>query len=312
MVTSSNETAGYLLALSNNLADAVAQAGATVVAVHGRNHVPSSGIHWRSGVIVTADHTLDREEGITVTLPDGRSAQAAIAGRDPGTDIAVLKVDSGSLPVAEIADGDDALKVGHIVLAVARPGDTGLSATMGAISSVTGPWRTWAGGQIDRVVRPDLTLYPGFSGGPLVNAQGQIAGMNTSGLGRNMTLTIPASTVNRVVEQLLTRGRIARGYLGLGMQRVHLPDSLQQSSSISGDSGLIVVSVESGGPAEKAGILVGDIVVAIDGRRVTQTEDVQSALGSDRVGTAIPVQVIRGGSAAEIQVTIGERPQRGA
>ncbi|GAC1472538.1 MAG: hypothetical protein PVSMB7_25310 [Chloroflexota bacterium] len=183
---------------------------------------------------------------------------------------------------------------------------------MGAISTVTGPWRTWAGGQIDRVVRPDLTLYPGFSGGPLVDAQGQVTGMNTSGLGRNMTLTIPASTVNRVVEQLLTRGHISRGYLGLGMQRVHLPESLQQSARVTGDGGLIVVSVENGGPAEKAGILVGDIVTTIDGRRVTQTEEVQSTLGSDRVGSSVPVQLIRGGAAVEIQVTIGERPQRGA
>lgn len=311
MVASTNETSSPLLALSNNLADAVERVGGSVVAVHGRNRVPSSGVHWRQGIIVTADHTLDREDGITVTLPDGRSETATLAGRDPGTDLAVLKINSTDLPVAEIAPSE-ALKVGHLVVAVARPGEVGLSATMGALSSISGPWRTWAGGQIDQVVRPDLTMYPGFSGGPLVNAQGQVVGINTSGLSRAMSLAIPGPTVNRVVEQLLTRGRIARGYLGLGMQRVHIPESLQQAAGLSEDGGLIVVSVESGGPAEKAGILVGDILVSLDGRRVAQTEDVQSALGSDRVGQAIAVQLIRGGTPVELQATVGERPQRGS
>lgn len=310
MVASSNETVSPLLNFSNGLAGAVERAGAAVVAVNARSRVPSSGVHWRQGVIVTADHTIEREEGITLTLPDGRQAQATLAGRDAGTDLAVFKVESTDLPAADIAS--EGLKVGHIVLAVARPGETGLSASMGAVSAVGGAWRTWAGGQIDQLVRPDLTLYPGFSGGPLVDAGGRVTGINTSGLSRSMTLTIPTSTVDRVVDQLLTRGRIARGYLGLGMQRVRLPDSLTGPLGLPSADGLIVVSVEQGGPADQAGILVGDIIVALGGKPVSNTDDVQSVLGSDRVGQQVSVQLVRGGNRTELQVTVGERPQRGA
>jgi S1-C subfamily serine protease len=310
MVTSPNETSSPLLGLSNTLAAAVENAGRATVAVNARRHTPSSGVHWRPGVIVTADHTLEREEGVTVTLPDGRTVPATVAGRDSGSDLAVLKVEGVDLPQADIADGD-ALKVGHIVLAVARPGETGLHASMGAISAVGGAWRTWSGGQIDQLVRPDLTLYPGFSGGPLVDAQGRVAGINTSGLSRSMTLTIPASTVNRVVEQLLTKGRIARGYLGLGLQRVRVPDNLKASLNLAGNDGLIVVSVESGGPGDNAGVLVGDIVVSLGGKSVANTDDVQALLGPDQVGSAIPAQIVRGGALTEAQITVGERPRRG-
>jgi len=165
MVVSSNEAANGLLSLSNNLADAVERAGRSIVAVDARHHVPSSGIYWKEGVVVTADHTIEREDGINVMLPNGETRPATVAGRDQGTDLAVLKIENAGLPTAELANGDR-LKVGHIVLAVGRPGRTGLSASMGAISAVSSAWRTWSGGQIDQLVRPDLTLYPGFSGGP--------------------------------------------------------------------------------------------------------------------------------------------------
>ena len=311
MVTSSSETASPLLTLSNNLADAVEGVGTSVVAVNGRQRLPSSGVHWRSGVVVTADHTIDREEGITVTLPDGRNLPATLAGRDPGTDLAVLKVEVAELPAAEIGDSAG-LKIGNIVVAVARPGEGGLSASWGAISALSGPWRTWSGGQIDQLVRPDLTLYPGFSGGPLVDAQGRVVGINTSGLSRSMTLAVPAATVNRVVEQLLTRGRIARGYLGLGMQPVRIPDNLKSAHNLPSGDGLIVVSVESGGPAEKAGVLVGDILVALDGKPVGDTQQVQTVLDPDSVGKSIDVQLIRAGAPAQLSLTVGERPRRGA
>ena len=311
MVTSSSETGSPLLALSNNLADAVERAGRSVVAVNARHQLASSGVHWRPGVIVTADHTIDREENISVTLPDGRSVPATLAGRDAGTDLAVLKIEAGDLPLAELADGE-ALKVGHIMLAVARPGETGVSASMGAISVVGGAWRTWSGGQIDRLVRPDLTMYPGFSGGPLVDAQGRVAGVNTSGLARSMALTIPVATVNRVVEQLLSKGRIARGYLGLGMQRIPLPENLKSVLEPPVSEGLIVISVETGGPADKAGALVGDIVIAIDGKPVSSTDDVQAILDPERVGKTVGVRIVRGGTPSELQLTVGERPRRGA
>lgn len=309
MVSSSTETDSALLGLSNTLADAVERVGQSIVAVHGRQHVPSSGVHWQQGAIVTADHTVERDENITVTLPDGRNVAASVAGRDSGSDLAVLKVEGVDLKTADIGDST-ALKVGNIVLAVARPGEAGLSASWGAISALGGAFRTWSGGQIDRLIRPDLTLYPGFSGGPLVDARGQVVGVNTSGLSRSMTLAIPTATVNRVVQQLLSTGRIARGYLGLGMQQVRLPDNLKTTLNLSQDRGLIVISVEPAGPAEKAGVLVGDILLALDGTSIADTNDVQSILDPERVGKSITAQLVRGGSAVDLTLTVGERPGR--
>lgn len=310
MTSSSSTAAGTLLALSNDLANAVEAAGKSIVAVHARRHTPSSGVHWKSGAIVTADHTIDRDDDITVTLPDGTSVPAQIAGRDAGTDLAVLKINAGSLPSATIGD-DSALKVGGIVLAVARPGDRGLSAGWGTISSLGGPWRTWSGGQIDSLIRLDLTLYPGFSGGPLVDAGGTVSGIITSGLSRSMALAIPTATVNRVVEQLLSKGRVARGYLGVALQPVRLPENLTTSLQLPGDRGLIVVSVESSGPAEKAGILVGDILLALNGRAIGEPDAVQSMLDPDQVGKTITVRFLRAGAPQEASLTVGERPRKG-
>lgn len=310
MTASTAETAGPLLGLSNALADAVEKAGRSIVAVHGRQRAPSSGVLWQPGVVVTADHTLERDEGIGITLPDGGKVQASVAGRDPGTDLAILRLEGVSLTPAEIADTAD-LKVGHIVLAVARPGETGLSASWGAVSAIGGSWRTWTGGQIDQLVRIDLTLYPGFSGGPLVDAQGRVAGINTSGLSRSTSLAIPTSTVHRVTEQLLSKGRISRGYLGLGLQTLRLPDKLRSDLSLPGQDGLIVVSVENGGPGERAGILVGDILVALNEKPIGDTDAVQAALGPESVGNTANLLVVRGGQRAEVPLTIGERPTRG-
>ena len=194
---SSFETSG-ILPISNNLAEAVELAGRAVVAVNARQRIPSSGVHWRSGVIVTADHTVRRDEEITVTLPDNRSVPATLTGRNSSTDLAVLKVQGVELPIAEIGDAE-LLKVGHIVLAVGR-GDS-VSDSLGVVSAKGGAWRNWRGGH-DQFLRLDLTLYPGFSGGPLLDVSGRVLGINTSGP-RRTALAIPASTVNRVVDGLL-------------------------------------------------------------------------------------------------------------
>jgi S1-C subfamily serine protease len=302
--------AGPLLDLSNGLAGAVDRAGGSTVAVYARNRLPSSGVVWRQGVVVTAAHTVERDKDITVGLPDGSTAQATLAGQDATTDIAVLRVEGNNLPAADLGDSS-ALRVGHLVLAVARPGNAGLSATLGSVSAVGGSWRTWAGGRIDSFIRPDLTLYPGFSGGPLVDAEGKVVGLSTSGLSRGMPVALPTSTVNRVVEQLLTRGRIARGYLGVGMQPVQLPESQKQALNLPSTTGLIVVSLESGSPAEAAGMLVGDVLVALGDHAISDPRDVQSLLDAESVGTTITARVVRGGSVTEIPVKVGERPQRG-
>lgn len=305
-----SEATSPLLALSNDLAGAVERAGRAVVAVNARPRMPSSGVHWRQGVIVTAEHTIKREEEITVALPDGRSVPATLAGRDASTDVAVLKLQGVDLPTADIGDSA-ALKVGYLVLAVARPDERGrgLSASLGMISAVGGAWRTWSGGQIDQFVRLDLTLYPGFSGGPLVDAQGRVVGINTSGP-RSIVLAIPTSTVNRVVDQLLAKGRIARGYLGLGMQPIRLPETLKRSLNLAAHNGIIVVAVEPNSPAEKAGVLIGDVLLALDGRSVSDTADVLAMLGPERVGSELRASIIRGGVLSELMIAVGERPRR--
>jgi S1-C subfamily serine protease len=311
MERSQSEGASALLALSNDLAEAAARAGQSVVAVHGRPRMPSSGVHWRQGVVVAAEHTLKRDEDLSVGLPDGRTVPAVLAGRDPSTDLAVLKLQGEEFPTAEIGDAG-ALRVGHMVLAVARPGERGrgLSASWGVVSALGGPWRTWHGGQVDRFIRLDLTLYPGFSGGPLVDAHGRVVGINTSGP-RSTVLTIPRLTVDRVLDQLLEKGRIVRGYLGLGMQPVRLPESLKRSLNLSRTGGVIIVAVEPDSPAERAGLLIGDILIALEGVTVSDTADVQALLGPERVGATVGASIIRAGLLREQAITVGERPRRG-
>jgi S1-C subfamily serine protease len=303
---SSSKIPSTLLALSQNLADAVEKAGRAVVAVNARHRIASSGVHWRSGVIVTADHTVRRDEEITVTLPDNRKVAAKLVGRDSTTDLAVLKLQDVDLPIAEIGDAES-LKVGHMVLAVARPGESGLSASWGVVSAKGGAGRNWCGGQIDSFLRLDLSLYPGFSGGALVDASGTVVGINTSGP-RNMVLAIPVDVVNRVIETLLEKGRIARGYLGLGMQPVVLPDTLKRALNLSSGGGVIVVNVEPNGPADRAGVLIGDVLLSFDDTPVSDTAEVQAVLSPESIGKTFRVQMIRGGARVEVAIPVSERP----
>ena len=305
MSSSSAEMSSALLALSNNLADVVEQAGRSVVIVNGRSRMSSSGVHWRQGILVTADETIKRSEDITITLPDGRTVPATLVGRDPSTDIAVLKLQNVELPVAEIGEAS-LLKVGHMVLAVGRSSESGLSASMGVVSALGGSWRSSYGGLIDQFVRLDLNLYPSIEGGPLVEATGRVVGITVSGP-RRTVLSIPASTINRVVDQLLSKGHISRGYLGLGMQPVRLPETLKTTLNLPSVSGVIVINVESDGPADKSGMLIGDVLVAIDGTPVSDTGDIQAMLGSHSVGKILNVQIVRGGTLVEVALTVGER-----
>src|SRR5579885_885452 len=266
-----------LIAVSQQLADAVERAGKSVVAVSARPRLASSGVVWRDGIVVTADHTIRRTEEITVSLPDGRTLAAALAGRDSATDLAVLKVEGAGLPVPEFATGP--LAVGSLVLAVGRSPETGANASLGVISSLAGPWRTWRGGRVDRFVRLDLSLYPGSSGSAIIDAQGRALGLATTGLSRSAPLAIPAATVERVLAELLTRGHIARGYLGLGLQPVVLPEHLSSRLNLPERGGVIVLSVEPAGPAEC-------------------------------VGQAVPARILRAGVLTEFPITIGERPRR--
>ena len=308
MSSSPSEMTSALLALSNNLADTVEQVASAVVAVNARRRISSSGVHWRSGVVVTADETIKRSEDITVTLDDGRTVPATLAGRDPSTDIAVLKLLDVELPVAQIGEATS-LKVGHLVLAVGRSHESGLNASMGAVSALGGSWRSSYGGVIDQFVRLDLRLYPSIEGGPLVDAMGRVVGITVSGP-RRTVLAIPATTINRVVDGLLEKGRIARGYLGLGMQPVLLPDTLKNTLNLRSNGGVIVVNVEPNGPADRDGVFIGDVLLSLDGTPVSDTGDVQAILGPEGVGKTVNVQLIRGGALTEVASAVSERPRR--
>jgi S1-C subfamily serine protease len=250
-------------------------------------------------VIVTAEHTVRREEEITVTLPDRSTVPATLAGADSGTDIAVLKVEGAGGPgsPAHTAAPDP----GTLALALGRSEDSGVNASLGIISARSGEWRTWRGGQLDHYIRLDLNVFPTSDGGAVINTAGELIGVATTALSRIAGLAIPAVTIDRVADQILTRGHVSRGYLGVGLQPVELPDH---------QKGLIVLTVEPGGPAAKAGVMIGDIFVKLGGTAVAETEDLQAALESKAPGSAVEAEILRGGDSKRITITVGERPRR--
>jgi S1-C subfamily serine protease len=291
--------ANELAALSEDLAAAVERVSGSVVAVDARSRFSSSGVFWRPGVIVTAEHTIRREEEITVTLPDGTTAPATLAGSDAGTDLSVLRVEAPG--AGSVLRGSPKPVPGQLALAVGRSPDSGVNATWGIVSAVSGPWRTWRGGRLDAYIRLDLTLYPGSSGGLVINVAGEALGIATSALSRIAGLAIPASTIDRVVDEILSRGHVARGYLGVGLQPVELPDH---------QKGLIVLSLEPEGPAAKAGMLIGDVLVSLGGHHAADTEDIQAVLEKFGAGQTVEAGVLRGGTSRNVAITVGERPRR--
>ena len=294
--------------LSNELAAAAEQAGRSVVAVQARHRMSSSGIQWRKGVVVTADHAIRHDDEIRVLLGPEKAVTATVAGRDPSTDLAVLKLEH-QLAVPEFAD-TASLQLGNLVLALGRSRRGQVVASMGIIGGVAGEWRSWRGGKLEQHVRLDLNLYPGFSGGPLITAQGKVVGINTSGLSRGRAVTIPVATVNRVVDELLEKGHIARPYLGLAMQPVAIPEALRGKLKSETTTGLLVIHVEAGGPADKAGVLLGDVLIALQGKPLEELDTIQDLLGSAKAGEKIAIAAIRGGAAVQFAVTLGERPAR--
>ncbi len=296
-----------LVALSNDLAAAVERAGRPVVVVNARHRLASSGVHWRQGVVVTAEHTVKHDEEITIGLGGGVTVPATLAGRDSGTDLAVLKADL-QVPVAELSDSPR--QPGNLAMVLGRSADSGVNATLGVISAVSGSWRTWRGGRLDQYIRLDATLYPGSSGGAVIDTEGHTLGIATSGLSRIAGLAIPVSTVNRVVDELLAKGHIARGYLGVGLQPIALPAALVEQLKVTATGGVIVLSVEPQAPAWRAGIMIGDILVSLNGKPVEDTDDVQSVLEPGFVGQAVKATLVRGGVLTEVSITIGERPRR--
>jgi S1-C subfamily serine protease len=304
---SASSSDGLLTAVSNDLAAAVDTVGRSVVAIHARRRIPASGVVWQPGVVVATHHTIQRDDDITIGLHDGTTVSATLAGRDPSTDLAVLRLADGTGAPA-IAAATEPPRVGQLALALGRPGGS-ITASLGIVSAVGGEWRTWQGGTIDRFVRLDVAVYDGFSGGPLVDARGRVLGINTSGLARATAMTVPAATVARVAGQLLARGHIARGWLGIATQPVRLPPSLRRSVGGESEAGLVVVNVEPDSPADRGGVQLGDILLTLDGQAVTDPGDVMAALAGDRIGTVIGLRVARGGKAETLSVTVGERPR---
>jgi S1-C subfamily serine protease len=291
-----------LIDFSQNIADIVENVGKSIVAINGQKF-PCSGIYWREGIIVTSEENIKRTQNITAILPNGETTPVTLLGRDPSTDIAVFQTDI-SLPIAPI-DSECQLKIGHLAIAVGRDAQRGLFASQGVISMVGDAWRSSLGGSIDRFIRLDISFYPGSGGSASVNAAGQVVGFNTTGPRRSV-LTIPASTVNRIVERLLTTGQLNRGYLGLAMQPVYLPDSLVTELSLQHQQGLMVVNVEAQAPAERAGIILGDILVKIEDTPIVRLRDIQAYLEPQNVGKTIQIQLIRAGSLQNVSLTIGD------
>jgi S1-C subfamily serine protease len=287
--------------LSDQMADAVESVANSVVRVGGRRRMGASGVIWAAdGVIVTADHVVRREQ-VTVGLPGGEKVSASVVGRDSTTDLAVLRVDSTGLAAAAWDDAN--LRVGQLALALARPG-RGVQATLGVVSALGDSWHTGAGGEVDRYLQTDVLMYPGFSGGPLLVGSA-FAGINSSALLRGASVTIPATTVRRVVEALLSHGHIRRGFLGISTQPVRLPEALAES--VGQGTGLLVSNVEPGTPAAEGGLIMGDTLVRLDGEPVRDHEDLVTLLSGDRVGRKVPLQVIRGGELRDLTITVGER-----
>ena len=299
-----------LIELSNALAQSTERASSNIVAVHAEARGSTSGVIWRTGIIVTAEHALRRDEEIHATLPDGRVAPATLAGRDPSTDLAVLKCAEASAAVPNFGDVTS-LKAGSLTLVVGRTRASGPVAALGVVSLVAPERRTWTGAALAPYIRLDVGLQPTAVGGAVIDAQGRTVGIATPRFARFGAIAIPAPAVDHVVDTLLKKGHIPQGYLGVGLQPVRLPDALRQSLQRSAKTAAIVLEVEPESPAQKAGIVIGDILVALAGHPVARLEDVHAQLRGESIGKPLVLEFVRGGATQEVNIVVGERPRGG-
>jgi S1-C subfamily serine protease len=302
---STTQETNPLVELSEAMAGAVAKAGASTLLVDARRRMPASGIAYTADLVLTASHVVEREDDISVMFPDGNRAPATFAGRDPGSDLALLRLAGGGLLQAEQAA--QPARVGQLALALGRPSADGIQASLGVVSAVGGPVRTHRGGLLEQYLRTDTVPYPGFSGGPLVDASGKVLGINTSGLAPGMALTIPASSAWQIAESLARHGQVRRGYLGIRSQPVSLPAAQRQALGREQENGLLIVGVEEEGPASQGGLIVGDILVGLAGQPVLDPDQLLAMLVGSLVGQSTKVEILRGGQPQTITVKIGER-----
>jgi S1-C subfamily serine protease len=301
--------------LSDSMAEVVAAVSPSIVRVEARRRLAATGIAWSAEIVVTSNHGVEQEDNLYVGLHDGTRAAAQLVGRDPANDLAVLRVPGGAMTPAAWGD-NSALKVGHLVLALGRPTET-VQATLGVVSAlVAGARKTEEApkkrnrrqmGQVlaDGYIQTDVVMYPGFSGGPLLSGDGLFHGLNTSGFRSGASISVPVTTIRNTVAILLAHGRMKQGYLGLGVQPVRLPAAV--AKQLEQETGLLVMSVESGSPAEAVGVMVGDIVTALDGQATETVDELLLALHGERIGQTVTLDLVRGGQAISLQVTIGER-----
>jgi serine protease Do len=306
-MTLSESTSSILASLSNDLASAVQRAGRSVVAVHGRRRFPASGLAWRDDQVITAAHVLERDTDLSITAPDGTQHAAALVGRDPGADVAVLSIVGATLQPIEHSTATS-LAAGNLVLAVGRPGTPEPIASFGAISSVGGAWRTAQGGLLDAYIRADVALLPGLSGGALADVQGRVVGMLSAYLAGGDPVGIPTNSIDAIVQRIVNGQTLRRAYLGVSTQPVELQEVLRSRLGIDQTAGLMLLGLEPGAPAERGGLFAGDIVLAIGGRTVEDGEALQMALGPDAIGRSTPIKLIRGGALREIAVVPAPRP----
>lgn len=318
--------------LSEAMANQVEAAAETVVRVEARRRLPATGVVWADRLIVTAHHVVEYEEDITIGLADGSRAGASLVGRDPHNDLALLQTETALRAADWAADGS--LRVGHLVLALGRPARN-VQATLGVTSSLVNPadvkrkreraeamqrrrhprgrhrrgrrWRHdgWGRSLVDGYIQTDVTMYPGFSGGPLLGSDGKVHGLNTSGFSRGASIAIPVATIRKSVAALLSDGKIQQGYLGVGLQSARLPDAVAES--LDQDTGLLIVSVEADSPAAKAGLMVGDILTALDGEAVEHVDELLILLAGIPVDSEVAIVFVRGGALQSASATVGAR-----
>jgi len=298
------------IAISNALADATEKAAAHAVAVHTEPRGSSSGIIWRPGLIVTAEHALRHDEEIQVTFPDGRVTSAKLQGRDPSTDLALLKCEAAIASPGAFAESAG-IKAGQLMLVVGRTRASGPVAALACVSLVAAERPIWGGASIVPYIRLDVGLQRTAAGGAVVDVSGKIAGIVTPKFAPTGALALPVATVNRVVDALLAKGHIARGYLGLGLQPIRLPETLRETLQRREKTAVIVLEVEPDAPAHKAGVLIGDILTAVNGKPVMRLEDVHAHLSGEQIGKAVNAEFLRGGVRREASIVVGERPSGG-
>jgi len=299
------QSSGDWNSLSRSISEAIDAVQDSIVTVHGGDRSTSSGVVWRPGVIVTVRNGLHRSKVVKVGHR-GEPLNASVAGSDAGTDLAVLRVDSKSLKPAD-ASGLENTRVGELVLPVGRSMLGDISASSGIIARLGSSWRTWRGGQIDRLIRPDVRLYVGQAGSALVNEHHRVLGINSAALARSAIITVPTQTIDRVVDAILERGHVPQPFLGLAMQAVPVPEALRAQFTEGADQVLLVLHIEPHAPAASAGVLVGDLIASLNGDPVYDVRDALHRIAVLSVGDSVSLVVVRGGARMELNLTVADR-----